>query len=93
MFDHEIRHLNARDDRVRLDQLERDIWHKEWSFQTAAAANRRLASWQALVLSIAVAAAGLMGAVTAAQAVPNTTGWFTASVRLAPATLLLGTKQ
>ncbi len=89
MIDQEIERLAAQD-MVPLDRLERDIWQKEQALRVATVASRRLASWQALVLSISVVGASITGAVTAAQAAPTSTGWFTASARLAPANLLLG---
>jgi hypothetical protein len=93
MIEQEIERLSARDAGIHLDHLEQDIWHKEQMVQGAAAASRRLASCQALVLSLSVVSAGILGAVTAAHAVPPpSAGWFGASAQLAPANLLLGTK-
>ena len=92
MIDQYIERLVARDGEGGLDRLEQDIWHRESAVRTVQVANRRLATWQALVLSVSVLGAGMVG-VTAAHAVPPpSTSWFGASAKLSPASLLLEAK-
>ena len=90
MIDDMLGCLQARDNDHRLDRLERDVWERERSLKTASAANRRLASWQGLVLGAAVLLSAFGGA-SAVQAVPPpVTDWFGGSGQSAPATLLFG---
>ena len=93
MIDQEIERLGARDRDARLDRLEQDIWRRERIPRAAAMASRRLASCQVLILSLSVISAGTMGAIAAAHTVPPPPpGWIGVSARLAPTSLLLGTR-
>lgn len=92
MIEQDIARLVIRDSEAGLDRLEQDIWRRESAIRAAASASRRLASWQALVLSLSVVSAAMVG-VTAAHAVPPpSTSWFGTSAQLSPASLLLGPK-
>lgn len=87
MLENEISRLNARE-RFNLDDLESDIWRRERHLQARRAATRRVASYQALVLLLAVAGSGMAGAAMAGQFAPPST--FVAEENLAPSHLLLG---
>ena len=89
MLESDISRLTARE-RVNLDGLEADIWRRERHVLARQAASRRLASWQGLVLMLAVVSSAAMGAaVTAHPAQPSR---FVAEERLAPSNLLLGSR-
>ncbi|MBL6612380.1 MAG: hypothetical protein ISS15_21000 [Alphaproteobacteria bacterium] len=91
MIDKDLARLIARDERADLRRLERDVWHREAALQSLARASRRLASWQGLVLAVAIltsATIGMSSGMALAQhanASPFTTG-----EKLAPSTLLFG---
>ena len=89
MIDDMLERLQARDDR-RLDRLEQDIWERERSLKAASVANRRLASWQGLVLSVAVLLSAAGGATAARALPPQAADWFGGTSQSAPATLLFG---
>ena len=89
MLDDILERLQARD-AVRLDRLEQDIWEREQSLTIASAANRRLASWQVLVLSAAVLISAAGGATAARALPPAATDWFGVAGQSTPAALLFG---
>ena len=87
MLENDISHLNACE-RVNLEGLETDIWRRERHIRALRTASRMLASWQGVVLVLAVVASAAMGAaMTARQPQPPS---FVAAERLAPSSLLLG---
>jgi hypothetical protein len=89
MLENDISRLNARE-RVDLDGLEADIWCRERHVRALQATSRMLASWQGLVLVLAVVASAAMGAVvTVHLATPSS---FVAEEGLAPSNLLLGSR-
>jgi hypothetical protein len=89
MLESDISRLNARE-HVNLDGLETDIWRRERHVLALRAASRLLASWQGLVLVLAVVvSAGAGAAVTAHLARPSS---FVAEEGLAPSNLLLGSR-
>jgi hypothetical protein len=88
MIENDISRLNAQE-HFDLDGLEADIWRQECRVLARRAATRRVASYQALVLLLAVAGSGVAGAAMAAQFAPPST--FVAEENLAPSHLLLGT--
>jgi hypothetical protein len=89
MLESDISRLNARE-HVNLDGLETDIWRRERHLLALRAASRLLASWQGLVLVLAVVvSAGVGAAVTAHLARPSS---FVAEEGLAPSNLLLGSR-
>jgi hypothetical protein len=90
MIDDMLGRLQARDGERRLDLLEQDIWERERSLKAASAANRRLASWQGLVLSLAVLLSAAGGATAARAVPPPPTDWFGGTGQSTPATLLFG---
>ena len=90
MIDDTLERLQARDRDNRLGRLEHDIWERELSVRTASAANRRLASCQGLVLSLAVLVSAVGGASVARAVPPPATDWFGGTSQSAPATLLFG---
>lgn len=90
MIDDMLERLQARDGDRRLDRLEQDIWAREQSLNAASAANRRLATWQGLVLSLAVMLSAAGGATAARAVPPPVTDWFGGASQSAPATLLFG---
>lgn len=90
MIDDILERLQARDNDNRLGRLEQDIWERERSLRAASAANRRLASWQGLVLSVAVFLSAVGGASVARAVPPPATDWFGGTSQSAPATLLFG---
>ena len=90
MIDDMLGRLQARDGERRLDRLEQDIWDRERSLKAASSANRRLASWQGLVLSLAVLLSAAGGATAARAVPPPPTDWFGGIGQSAPATLLFG---
>jgi len=89
MIDNDLARLVARDEHTDLGRLERDVWHRE----ALARASRRLASWQGLVLAVGIltsATVGMSSAMALAQhAHPSP---FTTGEKLAPSTLLFGTR-
>lgn len=87
MLERDIYALNARE-RVNLDGLEADIWHRERHLLALRAATRLLASWQGLVLALAVIASALAGVAAARYMAPPSA--FMAEENMAPSTLLLG---
>ena len=91
MIDDDILALVRRDGTADLTALESDIRRRQESLRAARGASRRLASLQALVVAVAIAAsavAGMAAAVRAANERPSDT--FTAAARLAPSSLLFG---
>lgn len=90
MIDDILKRLQARDGDGRLDRLEQDVWERERSFRAASAANRRLASWQGLVLSVAVLLSAVGGANAVRTVPPPATDWFGGTSQSTPATLLFG---
>jgi hypothetical protein len=89
MLDQDIHRLNARE-QVDLDQLEADIWRRERHVLAQRTTNRWLASWQGLVLTLAVVTSAATGAMAATR-LAHPAG-FVAEERLAPSNLLLGTR-
>ena len=90
MIEDMFEHLRVRDGERQLDRLEQDIWERERCLKAASAANRRLASWQGLVLSVAVFLSAVGGASVARAVPPPATDWFGGTSQSAPATLLFG---
>jgi hypothetical protein len=88
MFEQEIVALTARE-RVNLDRLESDIWHRERHIAALRAAGRFLASSQGAVLVIAVVLSAAIGAAIASRGVDPR---FMVEENLAPSHLLLGDK-
>ena len=94
MIDRDIQKLIDRDKGIDLGQFEADLWRREATTRAAQGANRRLASWQGLVIAFAVvssAAAGVSTAMTAAQTRPANV--LVPGESLAPSSLLFGTQQ
>ena len=89
MLENDISRLNARE-RVNLDGLEVDIWCREHQVLALRATSRWLASWQGLVLVLAVVTSAATGAFVAARLAPP--AGFVAEEGLAPSNLLLGTR-
>jgi hypothetical protein len=87
MLEKDISHLNARE-HLNLESLESDIWRRERHLVALRAASRWLASWQGLVLVLAVLASAAAGASVARHLAPRT--GFIAEEGLAPSNLLLG---
>ena len=54
MIDDDIRKLTDRDDQAALHCLEADIWKREANVASARHNGRRLASWPAAILVVAV---------------------------------------
>ena len=90
MIDDMLEHLQARAGNGRLDRLEQDIWERERCLKAASTANRRLASWQGFVLSMAVLLSAVGGATAVRAVPPPATDWFGGTSQSAPATLLFG---
>lgn len=90
MINDMLERLQARDGDTRLDRLEQDIWEREHALKAALAANRRLATWQGLVLSLAVLLSAAGGATAARAVPPPATDWFGGAGQSAPAALLFG---
>ena len=89
MLDKDISRLNARE-RVNLGGLETDIWRRERQVRTLKAASRKLASWQGLVLVLAVMGSAATGAAVTLHLAPPSS--FVAEEGLAPSNLLLGSR-
>ena len=90
MLEKDISRLNARE-RIDLKDLESDIWRRERQVLALQAAGRQLASWQGLVLVLAVVASAASGAAVAAHfARPSA---FVVEESLAPSNLLLGSRR
>ena len=89
MLERDISRLNARE-QVNLDGLEADIWRRERYVLARQAAGRRLASWQGLVLVLAMVASAATGAAVTAHPAPPSS--FVAEEGLAPSNLLLGSR-
>ena len=89
MLENDISRLNARE-HFNLDGLESDIWRLERNVLARQAAGRWLASWQGLVLVLAVVTSAATGAVVATQLAPPS--GFVAEEGLAPSNLLLGSR-
>ena len=90
MLESDISHLNACE-RVNLDDLEADIWRRERHVLALRTASRSLASWQGLVLLLAVVTSAATGAAVATHLAPPSS--FVAEEGLAPSNLLLGSRQ
>jgi hypothetical protein len=91
-MEQEFQKLMARDLDSRLDHLEEDIWRREAALQASAAAGRRLASWQGVVLAMAVVSSASVG-VMAARGMPSAeVSWFGYGAQLAPTALLVDSK-
>jgi hypothetical protein len=90
MIDSDIHRLLARDSSD-LTGLEADIWRREAERRGNGAVARRLASWQAAVLALAVISSASVGSLTAMHGVAfaSRTILFPAE-RLAPSSLLFG---
>ena len=89
MLETDISLLNARE-HVNLDELESDIWRRERHVQARQAATRWLASWQGLVLVLAVVTSAATGEAVATRLAPPS--GFVAEEGLAPSNLLLGSR-
>jgi transposase len=89
MLERDISRLNARE-HVNLDGLETDIWRRERHVLAIRAASRLLASWQGLVLVLAVATSAATGVAMATHLASPTS--FVAEEGLAPSNLLLGSR-
>ena len=87
MLERDIYALNARE-RINLDGLEADIWHRERHLRALQAASRLLASWQGLILALAVVASAAAGVLAARYMMPSS--GLVAEESMAPSTLLLG---
>ena len=90
MLDKDISLLNARE-RVDLDGLESDIWRRERHIRALQSASRLLASWQTLVLVLAIMVSAAAGAAAAGHLVPAS--GFVAEESLTPSNLLLGSRR
>jgi hypothetical protein len=89
MLESDISRLNARE-HVNLEGLESDIWRRERQVLALRATGRWLASWQGLVLVLAVLTSAATGAVVATHLAPK--AGFVAEEGLAPSNLLLGSR-
>jgi hypothetical protein len=89
MLESDISRLNARE-HVNLEGLESDIWRRERHVLALRATGRWLASWQGLVLVLAVVASAATGAAMATHLAPK--AGFVAEESLAPSNLLLGSR-
>jgi hypothetical protein len=89
MLESDISRLNARE-QVNLDGLESDIWRRERHVLALRTASRWLASWQGLVLVLAVVSSAATGVAVATHLASPTS--FVAEEGLAPSNLLLGSR-
>ncbi|HYK79674.1 MAG TPA: hypothetical protein VEU95_08595 [Micropepsaceae bacterium] len=91
MIDRDIQKLIARDAGTDLRRLERDIWYREAATRTLESANRRLASWQGLVIALAIVSSASVGISTAMTAAArHRVAPFSVGENLAPSSLLFG---
>jgi hypothetical protein len=91
MIENDIQRLVSRDSGFDLSSLQKDIWVREALIQGGRAATRRLVSWQALVLVVAIvssAEAGSTLAISSAKAQSHRT--LLDAEGLAPSSLLFG---
>ena len=87
MIDREILRLVERDAQLDLSELERDIWVLERSKH----ATRRLVSWQAVVMVVAIAGSATVGSSLGLHSPrPQVLGALSGVESLAPSSLLLG---
>ena len=89
MLERDIFRLNALE-HVSLDGLEADIWCRERHVVALQSASRWLASWQGLVLVLAVVTSAATGVAVATHLAPP--AGFVAEEGLAPSNLLLGSR-
>lgn len=93
MIEEMLKRLATRDEDCRLDRLEQAIWEREHFIRTTSAASRRLASWQALVLSLAVLLSAVAGATAVKTISPPVTDWFGGASQSTPTMLLFGANR
>jgi hypothetical protein len=89
MLERDIFRLNTRE-HVNLDGLESDIWRRERQILAQRTASRWLASWQGLVLVLAVVTSAATGMAFATHRAPPS--GFVSEEGLAPSNLLLGSR-
>jgi hypothetical protein len=90
MFEDDIRRLIARDSRD-LAGLEGDIWKQEAIRRAGQTVTRRLASWQAAVMAIAVVISATAGSAVAMHNTPvHPPRGLILAETLAPSALLFG---
>ncbi len=90
MIDLDIEQLVARDADTDLRRLERDVWYRVAKARVDAAASRRLASYQALVLTLAIVVSATMGVTTAMAIAAHRATPIAPGENLAPSSLLFG---
>jgi len=91
MIDHDLQKLIERDAATDLDRLESDIWHREAGDRAVDGASRRLASWQGIVIALAIASSAGIGVSTGmAAAYHHRAAPLTPVESLAPSSLLFG---
>lgn len=89
MVDQEIEKLIARD-RHELSNLEVAIWDAEARRAAARTEVRRIVSWQAAIMLVAVLGSASFGASLATRSSEHTTKFLMASSALAPSARLFG---
>lgn len=91
MIDHDLQKLIERDATTDLGRLEADVWHREAGVRAVDGASRRLASWQGLVLALAIVGSAGIGVSTGmAAAYRHRAAPLTPVESLAPSSLLFG---
>jgi hypothetical protein len=94
MIDDDINKLIERDSRIDLQTLEADIWRLEAGIRAGQKVSRSLASWQGLVIVLAVlssASVGISTAMNSANARPGNV--LVPGENLAPSSLLFGAQR
>lgn len=90
MIEHDLQKLALRD-QSQLPNLEADIWRRESELVASRKSGRRIASWQAGVLAVAVISAASFGAIEASAF--RVSGTSLTQSDLAPASLILGSRE
>ena len=91
MIDHDLQKLIQRDAVTDLGRLEADIWHREASVRVVEGASRRLASWQGVVMALAIVSTASIGVSAGmAAAYRHRAAQLTPVETLAPSSLLFG---
>ena len=94
MLESEIQGLAARDNQTDLGRLESDIWAREANILRDRGAMRRLMSWQALVMALAVVgSAGAASSVAMHRPSAQAPAGLLGADSLAPSFLLFGGRR
>jgi len=89
MLDRDLDKLVKRD-AMPLDGIEAQIWRQEARRSASLAATRRLASWQAGIMVVAIMGSAAFGASVAAQSPANAGNIFAVHAASAPSVRLFG---